>query len=1047
MTLATLLAASHHARLAGVHDLPYSDALRFALRRVLYTDDHAEVRAAAARRLAPMPDVEPWLLDALPDSSPLVRDAILRALSRAGTTASIPHLRRLVEEDRMWWVRRGAIYALAAIAGAAEVATFTRALADPFWRVRHAAVKVLAVLGAASPALRDEVIASSTDITTLAFLRASWGPVALEAPQRAVASTSLPLPLLDPDPAVVTARLLAADFPPLALVELLCDPHVPLRSLAVHRIATSGDHEALVAALDWLEEPRIPHVVDTVTSLLDSLGDLAADLATLALSPDRLERRGAARWAITWTVATRYEALFPAALARARDDAALRIHALRLTPSVELLTWAADPFLVDAVALELHERRRPDAHDILLDLDGTHHPRIRALQLDARARRGDFAAVARGLADPHHGPRAVAARWLSRSSGDRVGASPAHEVAAHEVAAPEIAVPEVAAHHLPKSAGNQVGASRDPAIDLDVGNGLARELDVAVAALANDPDPAVREAALTPRNAAAVFLGEADPFVRRAAISIVLDDAPPALVHAALTDADPWIRARACALPLVDAAAIARVLGLLAERDDMVRSAAIEALSLAGGRIDEHVRSIADDATHRDVVRRLARAWLARELEGLAATVDARPEEMVSPLSGDRHQEMVSPVSGDHYQEMVSPFFADHDQERVSPLSVGTHDQKLVSPCFEDHDQKMVSAFSEREASAEGMVSAFSGDSDQKMVSPFSAGNEKMVSPFFAGNDTGRAAIERRPFGRAGFEVAPLAISGAYDLSPRGLAAAEAAGVDLYFWEPGYDVLGRFLRGRDRLRVMTGSYHADAPSVRADVERALRKLRRETLDAFLLFWTRSPARIDDEAYRVLEDLKREGKIRAIGFSTHHRELARAAIERAETPWDVVMIRHSAAHPGIEHALLPTARETRTAIVTFSALCYGRMLSGPGAPAASECYRYSLAQAGVTACISAPRRHRELVENLAALREPGLPIERIAELREHGRGVHAESARFNTLVRQPTRDAAAAAREMLAQALPPEDSAVRVRLPRPSDAKRSRARLGSIRRGR
>jgi HEAT repeat protein len=214
------------------------------------------------------------LLDALGDRSPLVRDAILRALARRGGPASIHLVRGLIRDDRMWWVRRSAIYALGAIAGAREVETFKAALADPFWRVRHAAVRVLAVLGARDLDVRDDIVAAPPS-STLMYLRAAWGPVAIEAPQRAAtARTLLPDALLDPDPAVVTARLAAmADVSPVALVELLCDPHAPLRMLAAQRIVASGDPAAFEAALDWLDEPRIPHVADTVEAMLDGLGD------------------------------------------------------------------------------------------------------------------------------------------------------------------------------------------------------------------------------------------------------------------------------------------------------------------------------------------------------------------------------------------------------------------------------------------------------------------------------------------------------------------------------------------------------------------------------------------------------------------------------------------------------------------------------------------------------------------------------------------------------------------------------------------------------
>jgi diketogulonate reductase-like aldo/keto reductase len=971
-----LLAAARRDRMRAIRELVPSAAAAYALRRALFTDPHAEVRAAAARRLGDLGElrglgavaiepsrsggaaaedrarltIEPWLLDALGDASPLVRDAILRALVRAGTTASVPALRELAERDGMWWVRRGAVYALAAIAGAAEVPALTRALADPFWRVRHAAVKVLAVLGARDPDVRDEVMAAgasafasrgSEATPAITFLRGTWGPVAIEAPARAASASRLPPALLDPDPAVVAARLEQAggELDPVALVELLCDPHVPLRALAARRVAAGG-RAALAAALDWLEEPRIPHVADTVYELLDGLGDPAAELAAFALA--RPGRPGAARWAIGWVAATRFEALADAAVAAARaGDASLRRAALRLASDAELRAWA-EPGLVDAIAVELHERRTPSAHDALLALDGAAAPRTRALQVDVRARRGDWAGVRAALADPHHGPRAIAARWWVR---------------------------------------------RDPA---------------AAPALASDPDPAVREAALTPETAAAA-LGEVDPWVRRAAIRMLaaawadhpgLPAGVVAAARAALADADPQLRAHACRLAGAtgDRAVLALLLERLADRAASVRAAAHDALERLPGA-DAALRALLDEGGLSPVARATAHGWLLRALDEDAA---GRARAALEREADPRIRAVLGAVAGD---AAAAPLL------RIEP---GAH-----------------------RADAAGAP----------------AGPPSAAAP----------VRERRPFGRAGFDVAPLAISGAYDLAPRALRAAEAAGVDLYFWEPGYDALGRFLgaRGRrDRTRVITGSYHADARSIRLDVHRALRALRRDALDVFLLFWTRSPARVDAQAFELLDDLRRTGLVRAIGFSTHHRDLARDAI-RAR-PWDVVMIRHSAAHPGIEGELLPTARELGTAVVTFSALTYGRMISGPGAPSPADCYRYSLAQPGVTACISAPRRPDELLENLAALAQPRLDPAELAALRAHGARVHAESQRFNTLLRQPTRDAAAAARELLAAELPPADAgtgdaagyaATAPKLPIAGGARRSRARLGSSRRSR
>src|SRR5207244_9194743 len=58
--------------------------------------------------------------------------------------------------------------------------------------------------------------------------------------------------------------------------------------------------------------------------------------------------------------------------------------------------------------------------------------------------------------------------------------------------------------------------------------------------------------------------------------------------------------------------------------------------------------------------------------------------------------------------------------------------------------------------------------------------------------------------------------------------------------------------------------------------------------------------------------------------------------------------------------------------------------------AADCYRYSLSQPGVHACIAAPRRRSELFEDLAVAADPTLGDARQAELRVHGDHVYARS---------------------------------------------------------
>ena len=68
------------------------------------------------------------------------------------------------------------------------------------------------------------------------------------------------------------------------------------------------------------------------------------------------------------------------------------------------------------------------------------------------------------------------------------------------------------------------------------------------------------------------------------------------------------------------------------------------------------------------------------------------------------------------------------------------------------------------------------------------------------------------------------------------------------------------------------------------------------------------------------------------------------------------------------------------------------------PTAADCYRYTLTQPGVWACLSAPASLAQLEDNLAALRDPVLPEERRNYLLSFGEKLYEEETVFRKFVR-------------------------------------------------
>lgn len=212
-------------------------------------------------------------------------------------------------------------------------------------------------------------------------------------------------------------------------------------------------------------------------------------------------------------------------------------------------------------------------------------------------------------------------------------------------------------------------------------------------------------------------------------------------------------------------------------------------------------------------------------------------------------------------------------------------------------------------------------------------------------------------------------------------AAAAELGINLIDTAPAYGVseerIGELMRrnawfgGRERWIVCTkaGEEFDDATgesrfdfspaAVRGSVERSLRRLGVDRLELLLLHSDGRDEWIINEsgALRTLEDLKREGVVRAIGVSTKTVEGGILAAGCC----DVVMVTHNPAYTA-EQRVIDAAMDAGAGVVVKKGLESGRAAD----PAVA--IRFVLGTPGVSAMVVGTSNPQHLRANAAALEE-------------------------------------------------------------------------------
>ena len=259
--------------------------------------------------------------------------------------------------------------------------------------------------------------------------------------------------------------------------------------------------------------------------------------------------------------------------------------------------------------------------------------------------------------------------------------------------------------------------------------------------------------------------------------------------------------------------------------------------------------------------------------------------------------------------------------------------------------------------------------------------------------------------GRTGWPVCRLGLSASYRPGRRAILTVIDRGVN-YLFAYGFDtqmlstLRAVFKTRRHHLIIATGGYNWILwhSNLRKTLERRLRQLGTDYLDVFLFIGVMRPEHFPDTVVEEMVRFREEGKVRAIGISTHDRRLAGA--QAAKGNLDVLMIRYNAAHRGAEADIFPHLATHDPGLVSYTATRWSFLLrktkgwpADRPIPTAGQANRFVLSNPHVDVVLLAPSNPRQLDENLDSLRAGPLDSTEMTFMRKFGDAVHHDRKWF------------------------------------------------------
>jgi len=176
--------------------------------------------------------------------------------------------------------------------------------------------------------------------------------------------------------------------------------------------------------------------------------------------------------------------------------------------------------------------------------------------------------------------------------------------------------------------------------------------------------------------------------------------------------------------------------------------------------------------------------------------------------------------------------------------------------------------------------------------------------------------LEYRTLGRTGLRVTSVSMGVMNCSNPAVLHRAYDLGVNLYDTADCYmrgrneEMVGEVFQGkRNRVFIQTKVHPGEEKKMRASVERSLRRLRTDYIDILLWHNLHSPEEVSNPSlYEFMTMMKKEGKTRFTGFSTHSH-MVTLLREASKTNYhDVVLVAYNFTHSkDLKEAVAQAAR--------------------------------------------------------------------------------------------------------------------------------------------